>query len=105
MSSLILQHPEWSDGDYDVLADGVVVGRIMKASAAPEGTPWLWTLIFGYHEDRTPTHGSGRPLTGLSRFPRPALWSALLQYARQSLPDGHQRRPALKGFTYPAFPP
>ena len=41
MSSLILQHPEWSDGDYDVLADGVVVGRIMKASAAPEGTPWL----------------------------------------------------------------
>jgi hypothetical protein len=60
MSSLILQHPEWSDGDYDVLADGVVVGRIMKASAAPEGTPWLWTLIFGYHEDRTPTHGSGR---------------------------------------------
>ena len=57
MSSLILQYPEWSDGDYDVLADGVVVGRIMKASAAPEGTPWLWTLIFGYHEDRTPTHG------------------------------------------------
>jgi hypothetical protein len=34
MSSLILQHPEWSDGDYDVLADSVVVGRIMKASAA-----------------------------------------------------------------------
>jgi len=60
---LILQHPEWSDGDYDVLADGVVVGRIMKASAAPEGTPWLWTLIFGYHEDRTPTHGSGRNST------------------------------------------
>jgi hypothetical protein len=40
-----------------VLADGVVVGRIMKASAAPVGTSWLWTLIFGYHEDRTPTHG------------------------------------------------
>jgi hypothetical protein len=27
---------EWSDDDYDVLADGVVVGRIMKAAAAPE---------------------------------------------------------------------
>jgi hypothetical protein len=40
-----------------VLADGVVVGRIMKANAAPEGTPWLWTLAFGYHEGRTPTHG------------------------------------------------
>jgi len=28
---------EWNDDDYDVLADGVVVGRIMKAAAAPQG--------------------------------------------------------------------
>jgi hypothetical protein len=48
---------EWSDDDYDVLADGVVVGRIMKAAAAPVGTPWLWTLGYGQHEDRTPSHG------------------------------------------------
>jgi hypothetical protein len=48
---------EWNDDDYDVLFDGVVVGRIMKAAAAPEGAPWLWTLAFGHHEDRTPTHG------------------------------------------------
>jgi hypothetical protein len=48
---------EWNDDDFDVLADGVVVGRIMKAAAAPVGTPWMWTLIFGHHEDRTPTHG------------------------------------------------
>jgi hypothetical protein len=48
---------EWSDDDYDVLADGVVVGRIMKAAASPEGSPWLSTLAFGQHEDRTPTHG------------------------------------------------
>ena len=27
---------EWSDDDYDVLADGVVVGRIMKAVAINE---------------------------------------------------------------------
>jgi hypothetical protein len=40
-----------------VLADGAVVGRMMKAAAAPVGTPWLWTLVFGHHEDRTPTHG------------------------------------------------
>jgi len=26
---------EWSDDDYDVLAEGAVVGRIMKAAAAP----------------------------------------------------------------------
>jgi len=40
-----------------VPADGVVVGRIMKANAAPVDEPWLWTLAFGHHEDRTPTHG------------------------------------------------
>jgi hypothetical protein len=32
---------EWSDDDYDVLADGVVVGRIMKAAAASVNAPWL----------------------------------------------------------------
>jgi hypothetical protein len=48
---------EWSDDDYDVLADGVAVGRIMKAAAAPVGTSWMWMLAFGHHEDRTPTHG------------------------------------------------
>jgi hypothetical protein len=40
-----------------VLADGAVVGRIFEASAAPVGTPWMWTLAFGHHEGRTPTHG------------------------------------------------
>jgi hypothetical protein len=47
---------EWSDDDYDV--DGVVVGRIFKANAAPVGSPWMWTLEpFEHHDDRTPTHG------------------------------------------------
>jgi hypothetical protein len=40
-----------------VLADGAVVGRIMRATAAPEGTPWLWALAFGHHEDRITIHG------------------------------------------------
>jgi hypothetical protein len=40
-----------------VLADGVVVGRIMKAAAKPADASWLWTLAYGQHEDRTPTHG------------------------------------------------
>jgi hypothetical protein len=49
---------EWSDDDYDVLADGVVVGRIMKAPLRAAGrSPWMWTFAFGHHEDRTPTHG------------------------------------------------
>jgi hypothetical protein len=40
-----------------VLADGIVVGRIMRAAAAPVGSPWLWTLAYGQHEDRTPIYG------------------------------------------------
>jgi hypothetical protein len=64
MSSLILKRAsasrpsgEWNDDDFDVLATGVVVGRIFKANAAPIGSPWLRTLAFGHREDRTPTHG------------------------------------------------
>jgi hypothetical protein len=63
MSSLILRRAsasrpsgEWDDDD-DVLADDVVVGRIIKTAAAPVGSPWMWTLDFWHHEDRTPTHG------------------------------------------------
>ena len=47
----------WEDDDHDVLADGIVVGRIVKAAAAPVGKPWMWTVLYGCHEDRTPTHG------------------------------------------------
>ena len=56
-SSTSRQSGEWNDDDYDVLAGGAVVGRILKVHAAPVGTPWMWTLAFGHHEDRTPTHG------------------------------------------------
>jgi hypothetical protein len=64
MTTLILKRAsasrpsgEWNDDDYDVIADSLVVGRIIKAAAASVGTPWMWTLAYGYHEDRTPTHG------------------------------------------------
>jgi hypothetical protein len=48
---------EWNEDDYDVLCEGAVVGRIMKAAASPVGGPWLWTLAYGHHEDRTPIYG------------------------------------------------
>jgi hypothetical protein len=55
---------ECKDSDFDVLADGVTVGRIIKATASPVDASWLWTLAFGRHEDRTPTHGySGTQMT------------------------------------------
>jgi hypothetical protein len=30
---------QWSDDDFDVLANGVAVGRIFKVNAAPVGSP------------------------------------------------------------------
>jgi hypothetical protein len=60
---------EWSEDDFDVLEDGAVVGRIFKVNATPVGTPWMWTLAFGYHEDRTPTHGyAGTRETAMAAF-------------------------------------
>jgi hypothetical protein len=48
---------QWNDDDFDVLADGAVVGRIFKVNAAPVGEPWMWTSLFKHHKDRTPTYG------------------------------------------------
>jgi hypothetical protein len=48
---------DWNDDDFDVLANGVVVGRIFKANASPVDASWMWTLAFGHHEGRRPTHG------------------------------------------------
>ena len=28
-----------------------------QSNEVPVGQSWMWTLAFGYHEDRTPTHG------------------------------------------------
>ena len=53
-AALSRQSGKWDDDDFDVLADGVVVGRIFKAGAAPVGMPWMWTMLFDY---RWPTHG------------------------------------------------
>src|SRR5215470_6142958 len=47
---------KWNEDDYDVLAGDVVVGRIMKANAAPVGSPWLWSYGFNPLE-RRPAHG------------------------------------------------
>jgi hypothetical protein len=41
---------EWNDDDFDVLADGAVVGRIMKAAAVPVGNARLRTPR-GLHAD------------------------------------------------------
>jgi hypothetical protein len=50
MTALILKRAsasrpsgEWNEDDYDVIADSMVVGRIMRVAAAPVGSPWMWT--------------------------------------------------------------
>ena len=63
MTDLLLRQAQASragaqgDDDYDVIGtDGIVIGRIFKATTSPVGTPWMWTLAYGDHKDRTPTH-------------------------------------------------
>jgi hypothetical protein len=46
-----------SRSHYDVIADGVVVGRIMMFTTTPAGQPWVWTIAPGYEEDRAHMHG------------------------------------------------
>jgi hypothetical protein len=56
---------EWNDDDFDVLADGLMVGHIMNAAAVPVGQSGMWTLAFGYHDrvPETPPWFSYPPIT------------------------------------------
>ena len=46
----------WSDDDYDVLENGVVVGRIFKVPVPPQDRPWMWAS--GHNgEIRRAAHG------------------------------------------------
>jgi hypothetical protein len=49
---------EWGDHDFDVLADDVVVGRIMKTQVAPRAKPWVWGIGHNRLKGRSPpTYG------------------------------------------------
>src|SRR5437763_15965940 len=74
-AGLILKHAsasrpsgQRSQDDYDVLADGIVVGRIMRAIAAPVGSPWFghWPTVTIATADR-PT---AMPLPARTRWRR-----------------------------------
>jgi hypothetical protein len=57
MTDLVLKRATPTGDQYEVLAEGQVVGHIRLSDAAPMATPWMWTLGYGFHEDRTPMHG------------------------------------------------
>src|SRR5262249_57637340 len=44
---------------FPVFGFGLFCARCIRSSlgAPPVSQPWMWTLAYGYHEDRTPTHG------------------------------------------------
>src|SRR6516164_6982841 len=78
----------WNDDDFDVLCDGVVVGRIMKVAAPPVGSPWMRTLAFGHHEDRTPIHGyAGASRAGITGRPAPRNSGEQIPYVDR---NGHE---------------
>jgi hypothetical protein len=59
MAQLILKRGDPSrrrEGDYDVLENGTVVGRIFKAPVAPADRSWMWAGGHGGHIERA-THG------------------------------------------------
>jgi len=60
MTDLLLKRATASPGEvYNVMCEERIVGRIMLSADAQ--FPWVWTLTYGYHEDRTPTHATSQP--------------------------------------------
>jgi hypothetical protein len=58
MTQLILKRAPigWNQDDYDVLENGVVVGRIFLDAAGQRGLPWMWAS--GHNGDyRRAAHG------------------------------------------------
>jgi hypothetical protein len=58
MSQLILKRAPigWNRDHYDVLENGVIVGRIFATPVAPEGRQWMWAS--GHNgEIRRAAHG------------------------------------------------
>jgi hypothetical protein len=45
----------WRDDHYDVVENGVMVGRIFQSPSAPKHRPWMWTS--NEHEGRPPAFG------------------------------------------------
>jgi hypothetical protein len=46
-------HPRVVPRDYDVLENGVVIGRIFMVPVAPEGRPWMWASGHGVNVERS----------------------------------------------------
>ena len=56
MIGLILKRApiSWNQDDYDVVENGVIVGRIFKVPIAPGDRPWMWASGHNGHIRRGP---------------------------------------------------
>ena len=56
MTDLLFKRTGSTGDQYEVFSGDQVVGHIRLSTASPT-KPWLWTLAYGFHENRTPAHG------------------------------------------------
>src|SRR5262245_43148688 len=82
MSPLILKRGDPSrrrEDDYDVLENGVVVGRIFRVpAAAPEGRPWRWASGHGGHHIERAAHGYAGDPRGSDGSVREVMATAMI---------------------------
>jgi hypothetical protein len=59
LTQLILKRAPVGDnpGDYSVLENGIVVGGIFLAPAAPAGRPWMWASGYSVATIKRAAHG------------------------------------------------
>ena len=61
MTDLQLQSTTGNPSQYEVIADGRIVGRIALYNAlrdqSDQSKPWVWSVDFAFQEGRYPTHG------------------------------------------------
>jgi hypothetical protein len=57
MTDLLLQ-PTGNPTQYEVMADGQIVGRIALFSALRDHSrPWVWTIDLAFYQATDPAHG------------------------------------------------
>jgi hypothetical protein len=57
MTDLLLRPDVEGGHDYEVMANGQVVGRIGLFASSPAGTPWMWSIDFAFRDGRQVARG------------------------------------------------